>query len=150
MKNSTCFVAREMKEDDKGLNMIFYEKTGCKGNARQRALLEAHGYELEIKSMLDEPWTRETLRPFFGSLPVNEWFNDKAPAIKDGDIDPTAFNEDAALEILIEQPILIRRPLIENDGTLTCGFDASVETTLGLSAPEGDYEACQEPSGLCD
>ena len=129
--------------------MVFYEKTGCKGNARQQALLEAHGYSLEVRSILDQSWTRETLRPFFGSLPVAQWFNDKAPAVKDGEIDPASFDEEGALDIMIEQPILIRRPLIERDGTHFCGFDASVETALGLSAPDGDYEACQEPSGFC-
>jgi nitrogenase-associated protein len=130
--------------------MIFYEKTGCKGNTRQRALLEAHGYTLEVKSILDEPWTRATLRPFFGDLPVADWFNDKAPAVRDGEIDPAAFDADAALAILLEQPLLIRRPLIDTGDQKFCGFGPSVETALGLTAPEGDYEACQEPSGLCE
>ena len=124
--------------------MIFYEKTGCKGNARQRALLEAHGVDFEVRSILDESWTLETLRPFFGSLPVAEWFNDKAPEIKSGEIDPASFDEAGALAILLEQPILIRRPLIDRAGEKFCGFGPAVETALGLSAPEGDYEACQE------
>jgi nitrogenase-associated protein len=130
--------------------MIFYEKTGCKGNARQRALLEAHGYDLEVRSILDEPWTKETLRPFFGGLPVAEWFNDKAPSIKEGEVDPASFDEQGALDMMLKQPLLIRRPLIEHNGQKFCGFDASVETALGLNAPEGDYEACQEPSGFCE
>ena len=127
--------------------MIFYEKTGCKGNARQRALLEAHGYSLEVKSILDEPWSAETLRPFFGNLPVAQWFNDKAPEIKSGEVDPVSFDEKGALSIMLEQPILIRRPLIDRAGEKFCGFDPSVETALGLTAPDGDYEACQEPLG---
>jgi nitrogenase-associated protein len=129
--------------------MIFYEKTGCKGNARQRALLEAHGYAFDVKSILDEPWTKETLRPFFGSLPVAQWFNDKAPAVKAGEVDPASFDEEGALDIMLAEPILIRRPLIDRDGEKFCGFDPSVEATLGLTAPEGDYEACQEPTGIC-
>jgi nitrogenase-associated protein len=132
------------------MTMIFYEKTGCKGNARQRALLGAHGCDLDVKSILDEPWTPETLRPFFGSLPITEWFNDKAPEIKSGEIDPASFDEDGALAIMLKQPILIRRPLIDRDGEKFCGFDATVEIALGLSAPEGDYEACQEPTERCD
>jgi len=130
--------------------MIFYEKPGCKGNTRQRALLEAHGYTLDVKSILDEPWTRQTLRPFFGNRPVAEWFNDKAPDIKSGDIDPSAFDEEGALAIMLEQPILIRRPLIDRDGQKFCGFDETVEAAFGLSAPEGDYETCLEPSERCD
>ena len=125
--------------------MIFYEKTGCKGNARQRALLEAHGYSFEVRSILDERWTRETLRSFFGDHPVVEWFNDKAPAIKSGEINPAAFDELTALDLFIDQPILIRRPLIDWDGVKSCGFDEVVnQIALGLNAPEGDYEACQD------
>lgn len=130
--------------------MTFYEKPGCKGNTRQRALLEAHGYSFEVKSILDEPWTRETLRPFFGSRPVAEWFNEKAPAVKSGEIDPLAFDEEGALAIMLEQPILIRRPLIDRDGQKFCGFDETVETAFGLNAPEGDYETCMEITGRCD
>lgn len=130
--------------------MIFYEKPGCKGNARQQALLLAHGHTLEIRSILDESWTRETLRPFFGSLPVAQWFNDKAPSVQSGEVDPSSFDEDRALRIMLAQPILIRRPLIELDGKKFCGFDETVETALGLNAPAGDYEACQQPTGRCD
>ena len=130
--------------------MIFYEKTGCKGNSRQRALLEAHRYTLDVKSILDEPWTCETLRPFFGSRPVAEWFNDKAPSIKSGEVDPAAFDEKGALILLLAEPILIRRPLIDWDGQKFCGFDESVEAALGLNAPAGDYETCLEPAGHCD
>lgn len=131
-------------------NITFYEKTGCKGNTRQRALLEAHGYTLDVKSILDEPWTREGLRTFFGNLPVSEWFNDKAPDIKSGKVNPSAFDEAGALAMMLEQPILIRRPLIDWSGQKFCGFDEDVEAAFGLSAPEGDYEVCMEPSGRCD
>ncbi len=130
--------------------MIFYEKTGCKGNARQRALLEAHGHSFDVKSILDEPWTRETLRPFFGSRPVAEWFNDKAPDIKSGEIDPYAFDEESALDIMLEQPILIRRPLIEINGQCCCGFDNLVLKMLGLSDASVDLEVCQQITGRCD
>jgi len=44
--------------------LLFYEKTGCKGNARQKAMLESNGYTLEVKSILDEPWERDDLRSF--------------------------------------------------------------------------------------
>jgi hypothetical protein len=58
-------------------------------------------------------------------------------------------DEEGALSIMLDQPILIRRPLIDRNGQKFCGFDPSVEIALGLTAPDGDYEACQEPSGRC-
>ena len=48
-------------------NVTFYEKPGCRNNTKQKILLLAAGHNLEAKSLLTEPWTPETLRPFFGN-----------------------------------------------------------------------------------
>lgn len=130
--------------------LLFYEKTGCKGNARQKAMLKANGYTLEVKSILDEPWERGHLRSFFGDRPVTEWFNWKAPAIKQGKIVPTTFNAEGALETMLRQPILIRRPLIEFDGKQTCGFDDQVLDLLDITEPSEGMEACQNTTERCD
>ncbi len=42
--------------------LIFYEKPGCIGNARQKALLEQEGFALDVRSLLATPWTPDTLR----------------------------------------------------------------------------------------
>ena len=60
--------------------LIFYEKPGCGGNAKQRALLEAAGHQLERRNLLTEPWTRERLLAFLAPLPVRDWFNRAHPA----------------------------------------------------------------------
>jgi nitrogenase-associated protein len=131
-------------------NLLFYEKTGCKGNARQKALLENNGYTLEVKSLLDEPWERDDLQSFFGDRPVAEWFNDKAPAIKQGQVDPASFDAASALELLLREPILIRRPLIEMDRQRMCGFDDQVQTVLGINKSFQGLEACQNAKERCD
>lgn len=130
--------------------IIFYEKTGCKGNARQKAMLEAADYTLEVKSILDEPWERDQLRSFFGERPVSEWFNWKAPAIKQGEVDPASFNAERALDIMLREPILIRRPLINLDGCKTCGFDDLVLAMLGMGEASEGLEACQNTKERCD
>jgi nitrogenase-associated protein len=130
--------------------IVFYEKTGCQGNARQKAMLESNGYTLEVKSLLDEPWEKSTLRPFFGDLPVSDWFNWKAPAVKQGKIDPGTFDSESALEIMLREPILIRRPLIELNGRKACGFDDSVQTLLGINNRAEGMEACQNAKERCD
>lgn len=131
-------------------SVTFYEKPGCQGNARQKEILEAAGYTLTVKSILSEPWTRETLRPFFSNRPVAEWFNDKAPAVKSGEIDPFDFDENSALNLMLSLPILIRRPLIESEGRCCCGFDNLVLTMLGLGSDSVDLEVCQQITGRCD
>lgn len=130
--------------------IVFYEKTGCKGNARQKAILEAAGYTLEVKSILSESWDRDVLRSFFGNQPIANWFNHKAPAIKQGEIDPNVFDAQGALSIMLREPIFIRRPLLKFEGKKTCGFDESVLAMLGIDASAKGLEACQNTTEQCD
>lgn len=114
-------------------NVVFYEKPGCVGNARQKALLAASGHQLEVRNLLAEPWTRETLRPFFGDKPLAQWFNQSSPKVKAGAIDFAALSEDAALDLMIDDPLLIRRPLMQSGDRCEVGFDqAVVDAWLGL------------------
>jgi nitrogenase-associated protein len=104
-----------------------------------------------VKSLLDEPWTAETLRPFFGDRPIPEWFNEKTPAVKSGEVDPVSFDEAGALEIMLKEPILFRRPLLDYGGRKACGFDDAVlRDLLGIRDDSTDLEVCQVPSGRCD
>jgi nitrogenase-associated protein len=117
--------------------ITFYEKPGCAGNARQRALLQAAGHTLVQHDLLGEPWTRERLLAFLAPLPVPQWFNRAAPRIKHGEIDPDRIDREAALDALLTEPLLIRRPLMElPDGARLVGFDTeAVDRFVGLSSP---------------
>jgi len=122
--------------------IIFYQKPGCRTNTRQKQMLEAAGHGVVAKSLLAEPWTDERLRGFFGSTPVASWFNPAAPRIKSGEIDPAAFDASAALAILVADPLLIRRPLVEADGQRCAGFDREPVTSLLGGAADPNAEAC--------
>jgi nitrogenase-associated protein len=120
-------------------HIVFFEKPGCSGNAKQRALLEAAGHTLARYSLLDEPWTRESLLAFLQPLPVAQWFNRAAPRVKSGEVVPEALSADAALALLLAEHLLIRRPLMQRpDGARMVGFDTTeVEAFVGLQAPTG-------------
>jgi nitrogenase-associated protein len=124
--------------------VIFYEKPGCAGNARQKRLLAEGGHTVVTRDLLTWAWTTESLRPFFGDRPVAEWFNKAAPAVKSGEIDPASFDEEAALEAMIAKPLLIRRPLMQVGDRRETGFEpALVEAWIGLAAPvDGSIEGC--------
>lgn len=126
-------------------DVIFFEKPGCAGNNRQKALLAEAGHTVHARDLLSEPWTAETLRPFFGDRPVAEWFNRSAPAVKSGEVDPDALDEAAALALMLKTPLLIRRPLMQVGDRRDCGFEAErVDDWIGLAAgaPEGKLEGC--------
>ncbi len=126
--------------------VIFYEKPGCINNTKQKAMLVAAGHEVIARNLLKTPWTAETLRPFFGELPVSEWFNYTAPRIKSGEIIPSELDETTALEFMLADPLLIRRPLMEVGEMLMVGFNLEkVEAAIGLNPIDNkpqDVETC--------
>ena len=114
-------------------HIIFWEKPGCAGNARQKALLLASGHTLEVRNLLAEPWGAQRLRSFFTGRPVYGWFNRSSPRIKSGEVIPEALNENQALGLMLADPLLIRRPLMEADGRREAGFEPErVSAWIGL------------------
>lgn len=125
--------------------VIFYEKPGCGNNTKQKVWLAASGHTVLAKNLLTEKWNAGRLLPFFGDLTVAQWFNPSAPRIKSGEVDPDALEAQAALDMMVAEPLLIRRPLMEVDGVFCVGFDAdAVRAWIGLNdaKPKGDIEAC--------
>ncbi len=115
-------------------HVIFWEKPGCAGNARQKALLVRSGHTLDVRNLLAEPWTEAELRLFFGTRPVSEWFNKSSPRVKSGEVRPDALDEAAALTLMLAGPLLIRRPLMESGGRREAGFEPDrIAAWIGLA-----------------
>jgi nitrogenase-associated protein len=135
-------------------DLVFYEKPGCAGNQRQKKLLLGLGYRLQVRDLLSEKWTAEGLRTFFGNSPVAQWFNQSAHQVKDGSIDIHAVKEKQALELMLAEPMLIRRPLLQLGEIRQSGFlPGPVLDALGISLdPEKDLQSCPmpEPSAECN
>jgi len=114
-------------------DVIFYEKPGCGGNARQKALLVASGHRVEARSLLAERWSAQELRLYFGARPVEQWFNQASPRVKSGEVDPAACTQEQALRLMLEDPLLVRRPLMRVGERREAGFDqALVDGWIGL------------------
>ncbi|HKJ04832.1 MAG TPA: ArsC/Spx/MgsR family protein [Geopsychrobacteraceae bacterium] len=113
--------------------IIFWEKPGCKGNSRQKEILLSSGHQLEVRDLLSEPWTVERLAEFFGQRPVEEWFNMTNPQVKSGELDPQRISNADALEMMVAEPLLIVRPLMQVDEERLAGFDVEeVHNWVGL------------------
>ena len=143
-------------------HIVFFEKPGCGGNALQRGALQAAGHTLERRNLLTTHWTRTGLLAFLQPLPVPDWFNRAAPRVKSGEIHPEALDADAALALLLKEPLLIRRPLMQrsDDDSRHVGFDtAAVNAWVGLGTNWADsqtrparpasLEACASPTDHC-
>jgi len=126
--------------------IIFWEKPGCKGNSRQKEILLASGHELEVRDLLTENWSQEILAKFFGDRPVAEWFNITNPDVKTGIIDPQQVSYQEALAMMVAEPLLIGRPLMQFGNERLAGFEVQqVHNWIGLkpeSVGERDPQNC--------
>jgi arsenate reductase len=112
--------------------VIFYEKTGCSGNDRQKKLLRLNSIDFEVKSILDTTWDKETLGCFFENLEKKDMINQFAPQIKNNKIDISQISKDELIKKMCETPILIKRPLLEIGEDKIVGFDIDkINTLLG-------------------
>lgn len=115
-------------------DIIFWEKPGCQGNARQKEILRASGHQLQVRDLLTEPWTAQELARFFGDRPVAEWFNPSNPRIKSGELDPAAIAPEDALQMMVAEPLLIVRPLMQVGQERLAGFEVQqVHNWIGLA-----------------
>ena len=129
------------------VTVLFYQKPGCGTNARQIRALEAAGHQVIAKSLLAEPWTAMELRSFFGETSVISWFNPAAPRVKSGEVKPAEIDAAGAIALMLEDPLLIRRPLIEVDGARCAGFDREPVPSL-LGGERNDLQACTRPEAI--
>ena len=130
--------------------ITFYEKPGCGNNARQKALLSAAGHEVIAHNLFAEAWTPERLLAFFGDHPVADWFNCASPRVKAGEIIPEQIGANAALQLMLQDPLLIRRPLIEVEERRETGFDQSlIHEWLALTRVDHDLESCTKSESPC-
>ncbi|WP_210394751.1 ArsC/Spx/MgsR family protein [Motiliproteus sediminis] len=124
--------------------ILFYAKPGCIGNRRQRRELERAGHQVDEIDLLAYPWSRDRLTPFLRDLTVADWFNRSAPAIKNGVLNPDQLDAEVALGLLLQEPLLIRRPLMQIGEHYLAGFDPQLLQAL-LGTPLAGQEACPRP-----
>ncbi|MBF0267012.1 MAG: hypothetical protein HQL44_00320 [Alphaproteobacteria bacterium] len=136
------------------MNVTFWEKPGCKGNARQKGLLVASGHRLDVRNLLEESWTLDLLNSFFEGLETKDWFNRSSPRIKSGEIVPENLGASDALRLMLTDPLLIRRPLMEADGKRCAGFEPErlkgwIDIRPDLLAGQSPPETCTGPKEGC-
>jgi len=118
--------------------ILFYEKPGCQNNIRQKKILELSGHVVEAVNLLEHPWTKEELDRYLGKKPVADCFNPAAPAIKSGLVNPFDFTKEEALEAMIKEPLLIKRPLLKIGKHCIQGFDTAIlENLINLKPVQG-------------
>lgn len=105
------------------MKVIFYEKPGCSGNAKQKKLLGFYGVAFETRSILTTPWSEDGLNSFFDGLEKENIINKFAPKVKSGELNISDYSKDELVKLMVQEPILIKRPLLVLGDKKVCGFD---------------------------
>lgn len=130
--------------ETKGI-VSLYGKVGCKGNQRQMKLLEAAGYVVQFIDLLSRNLEESELRKFTAGQPLHDCVNSRAPLITSGKFSPDALDEDELMKAMLDNPILVKRPLLFFRGEFACGFDQPLVThLLGQTPPD---MSCQKHDG---
>lgn len=130
--------------------IIFYEKPDCANNSKQKVLLRQAGNTVIAKNLLTESWSAESLLAFLKNYSVPDWFNRAAPRVKSGEVVPEQLDQAQALELLLADHLLIRRPLMQVGREYRIGFDKeSIEQWLQGLDIEEDLETCRRGHDPC-
>jgi len=130
------------------MKIVFYEKSGCLGNKAQKELLQSRGFAFEVKNLLEESWSKAKLEAFFKDLPLKDCINENAPDVKNGLLRIRDDLRESIIESMIQNPILIKRPLVEIDEKKFVGFD-SVKRFLQIDE-KGDFNTCVGTKNSCE
>lgn len=96
-----------------------------------KAELSQSGIELDERDFFAEPFTGEELRGLIGDAPVSEYFSWRSPSFRKLGLKREEMSDNQMLELMAEEPRLIRRPLIMTpDGKLIVGTDKKAMADL--------------------
>lgn len=130
--------------------VLFYEKPGCATNAKQKKSLRDAGNIVIERNLLESGLSLNDLEQFFGNTPHTSWFNPNAPMIKSGAVNPMILSRTAALQLLMRDPILIKRPLMVIGNKKLFGFDQqAVEALLERPLEAKVKSSCSHHDESC-
>ena len=87
-------------------------------------------FDLEERDFFLEPFSKAELKMILGDTPANEIFSWRSPSAKDFRSAKDQLDNDDLIDLMLNEPKLIRRPLILANGRLILGSDKNSLTAL--------------------
>ena len=88
-----------------------------------RAELSQAGFELLERDFFKEVFSRDELVGIIGSRSPEDFFSFRSPSFKKLGLDREHLKNDDLIDLMLQEPRLIRRPLISGRGMLFVGTD---------------------------
>ena len=88
-----------------------------------KASLSQDGVELNERDFFKDSFTEEELRDLLGDTPPADVFSWRSPSARKLGLDKDTVSPDELVSLMVDEPRLIRRPLIQVEGQLIVGTD---------------------------
>ena len=87
------------------------------------AYLEGKDVELVRHDLAKDPPSRELLEKLIDESHLADFVNTRSPAYKERGLDVTKMTKKQAIDLMMQEPNLIRRPLVMSKGKAVFGWD---------------------------
>ena len=88
-----------------------------------KASLSQWGVELDERDFFQNQFTEAELRELLGETPASAVFSYRSPSVKKMGLKADELSEDDLIRLMLEEPRLIRRPLIKVGDRVLVGTD---------------------------
>lgn len=105
------------------MKAIIYHNPNCGTSRKTLEILQEAGADVSIVQYLKTPPSKEELRRLYDKAGIrpSEGLRAKEPLAQDLDLDTGRVSEEAILDAMVENPVLIERPIVETDkGVRVC------------------------------
>ncbi len=90
------------------------------------------GVEIEERDFFKDRLTEEEIRGLAADVGISQLFARRSPSLKQLGLADQELSEDRMVELMLQEPRLVRRPLVLLDGRLLVGANLkAVEAALG-------------------
>jgi regulatory protein spx len=111
--------------------LIFWQKPSCTTCRKAVEYLTAKGFELEKHDLGKERPTRELLGQLIDEHGLERVVNERSRAFKERGLDLGKLTKSKAIDLMLEEPNLMRRPLVLAGRDVVFGFDVAGYDSLG-------------------
>ena len=98
-----------------------------------RAWLSQADVGLTSRDFFEDRFSEEELRGLFGDRPVSDFFSWTSPSFRKLGVSRDSLSDDELLALMLDQPRLIRRPLVVVDGEIVGPLSGTSRITAAVS-----------------
>ena len=115
------------------MKATIYHNPNCGTSRKTLEILESEGADVTVIEYLKQPPSKDELRRLYrkASLTPREGLRSREPLARDLDLVEGAVSDEAILDAMVENPILIERPIVETEkGVRLCRPQEKVREIL--------------------